>query len=329
MGEVVLNRWHRVFGLFTGAAGRDLPLSEGALRWRVGRGRADLLVVLILTGLAYALASWLEVGELFSGWAAGHERWQADELPFTLIVLCAGLLWYGWRRGQEATAMRRRNQELARHLMQVQERERRRLARELHDELGQRCAAIRFEAQCILRGVAEGAPSVNGNPLAASARAIADSAEALHVGVRSLLRQLRPSALDTLGLDAALDELVRDWQHSHRIAVERRGKVPSGIDESLAIAVFRIVQESLTNIARHAQATRVLLTVELCADGLRVEVDDNGVGFGGAAAGFGITGMHERVIDLGGALEFASADDGGARVSLLLPLAPQLDVGWR
>lgn len=313
-----------MFGLFT-AAGRRPPPVGGLLQGGFG-GRADLLVVLILTGLVNALASSLELGERFAGWAAGHERWQADELPFTLLVLCAGLLWYGWRRGQEATAMRQRNLELARHLMQVQEYERRWLARELHDELGQRCAAIRFEAQCISRGVAEGAPSVNGNPLVASARAIADSAEALHGGVRRLLRQLRPSALDTLGLDAALDELVRDWQQSHRIAVERQGKAPGDVGEAVAIAVFRIVQESLTNVARHAQATRVVITVGLRDGGVRVEVADNGVGFG-AAAGFGITGMHERAADLGGELELASVPDGGARVSLFLPLAPRQQEG--
>lgn len=283
-----------------------------------GRRRRDLSLVLGLAGLAYLLAGRVELSEWFADWALGYEHWQADELPFTLIVLCAGLLWYGWRRDCETAAALHRNRELSRHLMQVQEAERRRLARELHDEFGQHCAAIRFEAQCLQRGLAQPEPT---NPaLSASAQAIAGSAEALQAGVRRLLRQLRPAALDTLGLDAALDELLRDWQLSHRIEIERHGCGAGRIGDAAAIAVFRVVQEALTNVARHARASRVSLLMTRCEGGLLVELADNGVGFGPAGAGFGIAGMQERAVDLGGELSFGAGVGGGALVRLRLPL---------
>lgn len=283
-----------------------------------GGRRRDLSLVLVLAGVAYLLAGQVELSEGFADWALGQEHWQADELPFTLIVLCAGLLWYGWRRDRETAAALYRNRELARHLMQVQESERRRLARELHDEFGQHCAAIRFEAQCLQRGLVQPEPTSPG--LIASAQAIAGSAEALQAGVRRLLRQLRPAALDTLGLDAALDELLRDWQLCHRIEIERHGSGAGRVNDAVAIAVFRVVQEALTNVARHARASRVSLSIERCEGGLQVELADNGVGFGPAAAGFGIAGMMERAVDLGGELSFAAGVDGGALVRLHLPL---------
>lgn len=279
-------------------------------------GRRDLLAVLAITVLAYLVAGQVELGEWFADWAGDYEHWEADELPFTLIVLCAGLLWYGRRRDGERAVAHQRNQELTRRLIQAQEGERRRLARELHDEFGQHCAAIRFEAQCLQRGLAVGSP-----PLL-SAQAIAGSAEALQQGMRRLLRQLRPPALDTLGLDAALDELVRDWQQVHRIDVERRGGVAGTLGEPLAITVFRVVQEALTNVARHARASRVVLTVQVGQGDLRVELADNGIGLGAFEAGLGMTGMQERAIDLGGWVDFASPPGAGAVVRLQLPLPP-------
>jgi two-component system sensor histidine kinase UhpB len=156
--------------------------------------------------------------------------------------------------------------------------------------------------------------------LRTSAQAIAGSAAALQSGVRRLLRQLRPAALDTLGLDAALDELLRDWQRCHRIEVERHGSGAGAVGETVAIAVFRVVQEALTNVARHAGASRVSLALTRRDGGLLVELADNGVGFGAAGAGFGIAGMLERAVELGGELSLVAGIDGGALVRLRLPL---------
>ena len=285
-------------------------------------GRRDLLVVLALTTVSYLLAGQVEFGELFADWALGHEHWQADELPFTLIVLCAGLVWYGSRRERERARMQQRNQMLARHLMQVQELERRRLARELHDEFGQHCAAMRFEAQCLQRLAA--VPQSGLASAAVSAEAIAGSAEALQSGLRRLLRQLRPAALDSLGLDAAIDDLVRDWQSAHRVEVRRSGDGAGPVGDAVGIAVFRIVQEALTNVARHAGARSVEVYVgrdDGAGGGLRVEVADDGVGLRNAVPGFGLAGMQERAIDLGGRIEIAARTGGGTRVVLHLPTA--------
>jgi two-component system sensor histidine kinase UhpB len=277
------------------------------------------VAVLLVTGLSYWLAARIELGELFADWALGYEHWQTDELPFTLIVLCVALVWYGSRREHERARMQRRNRELARHLMQVQEIERRRLARELHDEFGQHCAAMRFEAQCLQRLATVGSDGLA--TAAVSARAIAGSAEALQQGLRRLLRQLRPAALDALGLDAALDELVRDWQAAHRIEVRRAGSGAGPVGDAAGIAIYRIVQEALTNVARHARARQVDLRIERAEGGLRVEVADDGRGVAGALPGFGLTGMQERAIDLGGRVEVAARPGGGTCVVLHLPLA--------
>lgn len=283
-----------------------------------GQRQRDLSLVLGMAVLTYMLAGRVELSEWFADWALGQEHWQADELPFSLIALCFGLLWYGWRRDLETASALHRNRELGRHLRQIQETERRRLARELHDEFGQHCAAIRFEAQCLQRGLAQHETALK--ELSASAQAIANSAEAMQSGVRRLLRQLRPAALDALGLDAALDELLRDWQLCHEIQIKRIGSGAGRVDDAVAIAVFRVVQEALTNIARHAKASDVSLSMTRRVDALLVEIADNGVGFGLAGAGFGIAGMQERAVDLGGELSLSAGIGGGARVHLYLPL---------
>lgn len=291
----------------------------GGLDGNDGYGsRRDLLTVLALTASAYLLTGRFEFGERFATWALAQEHWQADELPFTLIALCAGLAWYGWRRERARARAQSCNRKLARHLMQVQEAERRRLARELHDELGQHCAAMRFEAQCLQRLAHRDGAALA--PVAVSAQAIGSSAEALQQGMRRLLRQLRPAALDALGLDAALDELVRDWKTAYHIDVVRRGRGAGPVGDAVGIAVFRVVQEALANVARHARASCVMMEIERRDDVLHVEITDDGVGRGRAAPGFGLTGMAERAVDLGGVIVVDTPQGGGTRVGLTLPL---------
>lgn len=296
----------------------------------------DLAVVLTLALLAFVAAGRVEFSERFTGWAINHEHWQADELPFALLTLCGGLGWFAWRRWLETADLRRRNQALARHLMALQEEERAHLARELHDEMGQRCAAIRFEAQCVLRGLEISAAGTNDTAtdaatdaahragLAASAQAIADSAAALHGGVRRLLAQLRPAALDALGLAAAVNELLKDWQRTYRTPVAWEGAALGPVPESVAIGVYRIVQEALTNIGRHAQATQVIVRLLRSEQGLALQVIDDGKGFSESGPpggfGYGLTGMTERVAGLGGHIRICGVVGQGVTLTVHLPL---------
>lgn len=304
----------------------------------------DAALVLVVPVLAFMAASHIEVAERYLDWSAGHEHWQADEVPFTLLALCAGLLWFAWRRAREARALRRRVQALTRHLLAVQEEERRHLARELHDEMGQRCAAIRFEAQCLLQGVATlsgaadhasatretaaGVPRAQlaavGDRLTVSARAIGESAAALDGELRRLLARLRPAALDALGLEAALGNLLDGWQRTYRVPVERRIGTLGALPDPVAIGIFRVVQEALTNVARHAQARCVRVRVMREGEAVSLEIEDDGCGFpaGGPPGGYGcgLTGVSERVAGLGGRLAITGEPGAGVRIAACLPV---------
>jgi PAS domain S-box-containing protein len=216
------------------------------------------------------------------------------------------------------------NRKLTRNLFVVQEEERRHLARELHDELGQWFVAIRAEAQSICN-ITSHEPNIYD-----SALAIGKSAGAAHEVIRAMLRHLRPSLLDELGLADSLRELQRQWRHSHPdmvfdldldFPVDRLG-------EELNITVYRLVQESLNNVACHANAHRVDVSLQLKssrksgADVLLLKVSDDGVGFDDrkVRAGIGLLGMRERVIAAGGDFFINSTPGLGAKILARLPL---------
>lgn len=306
----------------------------------IGAGRhgvvADLGVVIVLTVIAFFLASRFELSERISEWALRHEAWQVDELPGTLVVLLAALLWFSWRRTrhaqqeiQQRMAAQKQvlnllvsNRDLARQLILVQENERRTLARELHDELGQSCTAIRADATYILHAQPDDNPGIT-----ASAQRIATTSEALYGLVKAMLRRLRPMTLDSLGLVPALQELCEHWEEQSGVScVFFPFAVPEELDDLVCITLFRLVQESLTNVARHAHASQVRIELRH-GDGerqLKLIIEDNGRGLGACSdlhGGFGLTGMRERVASLQGRLHIGSAPGQGVRIEAVLPLA--------
>lgn len=300
-----------------------------ASRWRI-----DLLRVLAAAAACWVLSVTFEVHEHTVVWLGRFERWQLDEIPQTVLVLSLGLAWYAWRRMQEvrvelglrcaaeahAAELLAHNRELAQQLIGVQERERIALARELHDELGQGCSAIRVETACLRRA----ARADDAVLLAAAARADL-AAQTLYQQVRTLLRRLRPADLDALGLVAALESLCDGW--SQRTGVpcrfEHEGMSASQPD-LVNITVYRIVQESLTNVQRHAQAqgVRVVLRFD-AAQGLQLAVCDDGVGMDPQAAtrGLGLLGCTERAAAVGGTLHVVSSPGAGCAMRFELPRA--------
>jgi two-component system sensor histidine kinase UhpB len=303
------------------------------------RWRHDLLWAVGAALASYALAAAFDLHERFVGWAARHESWDADELAFGLAVLAAGLAWVAWRRRDEAEAeLRRRiqaevhagellahNRELAQGLIALQENERRALARELHDEFGQACSAIRVETAWLRRAAA----ADRAGMLAAAQRADA-AAQNLHQLVRDLLRRLRPADLDALGLVGALQALCAAWgQRGGVVCALRHDGVEDGFDDAVNVAVYRIVQEALTNVMRHARARRVEVTLACDAETLRVTVQDDGRGMdvGAVSRGLGLLGATERAAAVGGVLEVLSTLGRGVRLELRIPLAPAR--GWR
>lgn len=311
-----------------GAAGAG-GMSDGARQ----TARRDLAIVGVVVLVYHACAVALELSERLARWTEGYEAWQLDELSGTLLVISLGLAWFAFRRMRDArreaderraaacriTQLLAQNRDLTHRVIVAQEAERRALARDLHDEIGQSLTALRAEASWLARATAGGAPDVG----AAVAR-MGNTCERLHGLARDLLRRLRPPVLDSLGLAPALQELCRSFEERHGVAC---ACFPAGLPESLddytAITLYRLVQESLTNVARHAAASRVTVTLrgERAAGLLRLVVEDDGRGMArpeGPYPGFGLNGMHERVASLHGELTLTSAR--GLRLEVRLPL---------
>ena len=145
--------------------------------------------------------------------------------------------------------------------------------------------------------------------------------------VSGLLQQLRPGILDELGLGPALLDLVDTWKyrHKHVICIIKASGIKEDLNEAISVAVYRLVQESLTNVARHAEATEVDIDVYSLSqqgkDGLQVIVKDNGKGFvSDQASGFGLPGMRERVEGLGGSFKITSS--AGTEIRAWIPNKP-------
>lgn len=282
--------------------------------------RSDLAWVWAGTLLTFALSSLFELQERLASVVIHFEAWQADEIQLTLVALSLGLAWYAWRRRAEAARLLSRNHELAQKLIAVQESERLSLARELHDELAQHCTAIRIEASYIQR-------SRDLERIGLSARRAASSAELLQDGVRRLLRRLRPAELDTLGVVAALQSLCRDWQERSGVACafQHEGDLQD-LGEAVDTAIYRVAQEALANVMRHAQAASVRIDLRSTRSGLQLSVEDDGRGFGtsDATRGLGLLGASERAAALGGHIDMLSSPGAGTRVRMRLPLASPL-----
>ncbi len=204
----------------------------------------------------------------------------------------------------------RRLQNLSRRLLAVQEEERRRLSRELHDEVGQILTGMRLTLE---RG-----ERVGGDGLR---RALGDARgmlQELTDRVRDLSLRLRPTMLDDLGLAPALLWHFQRYTAQTGVRVDFRHE---GLDRRLApegeTAAYRIIQEALTNVARHSGAAEASVRISLDREAFRLEIEDRGAGFdpSAAPAGCGLSGMRQRVALLGGKLTLTSAPGSGVRVA--------------
>lgn len=214
-----------------------------------------------------------------------------------------------------------RNHKLTQQLITLQEEERKSLARDLHDEFGQCLAAIHTDASVILNASEKKYPELRDG-----AWAITQLSRHLMDLVGGLLQRLRPGILDELGLSAALYDLVGTWRSRHENSVCTLS-ISSDVDnlgEVVSLVLYRLIQECLTNISRHAGATTVEITMHLATQagrpGLKVSVRDNGRGFDpGKADGLGLPGMRERVEGLGGKLQLNTRPNHGAEIMAWIP----------
>ncbi len=301
----------------------------------VSRAKQDILKAIIFVLLIYLITWEFDVAEKLAVFTARYETMQLDELPIAMLMAALAGIWFSRRRMHEIkmeaklraeaesslARLLNENRALAAHVRQVQELERRRMAQDIHDDMGQYLTAIRLDARSL---------SKLADPMVASrAERIGLHTEHVQKAIRDLLHRLRPVALDEYGLIDAVRHLVQEWKKQYPdiscrcILDDRCGNLPDNIN----LTAYRIVQEALTNISRHAEATAVSVTINFCSENktaLEVRVQDNGKGLSSTdpnRRGFGIAAMRERVTAVGGSFDLQSAADSGVRISVILPLS--------
>lgn len=218
----------------------------------------------------------------------------------------------------------RHSRQMLRHLISYQERvredERKRIAREIHDDLGQNLLALRIDVAMLHTRTRTAHPKLNER-----VRIALNHIDATMKAVRAAINNLRPTVLD-LGLNAAIEWQVQDFQRRSGIACELNMEDDFGLDDSRATALFRILQESLNNVLRHARASRVRIGLYRNGFKLVMKIADNGIGIypdcRRKANSFGLVGIEERINALGGELEIASDPNNGTTLTIHLPMYP-------
>ena len=305
----------------------------------------DAILVATVTLATWVVCGLFNITEVLRRLNAPYERYQLDELPSVLLVLGLGLTWFATRRYAEARQeiARRKsaeaqlaaaladNRRLAQQYVQLQEAERKALARELHDELGQYLNVIKLDAV----GVRD---DLQASHAATHRRAstIVENCNHIHGALTTLIRELRPTGLDELGLAAALEHCVETWRvrlPGVALSLSVAGDF-TALPETITVTLYRLVQEALTNVAKHAAASKVTVGLERVGRGgnedrIEVAVVDDGAGTvpGAATGGIGLIGMRERVMALHGRLVFTSSPGNGFRLAAQIPVPLPSDEG--
>jgi signal transduction histidine kinase len=273
----------------------------------------DFVLVLLIFFVTYFISSYFNVSDHFFLWASNYEETlDIDELPIGLLASLGTLLWLSERRIYESNILMKQNHALLQRVLEVQETERKRIAQDLHDDLGQYLNAIKAQATSLLL---DSASSVDTRM---TAQRIAETADYSYQAARKMMHSLRPVALDELGLAAALEYLVESWSSVQGVSdklTKYQIKIHDNIDqftEHINIGIFRIVQESLTNIAKHANASFVDISIVCFDNSLKLSIQDDGVGFDMSKPkkGYGLMGIAERAEALGGTLTINSSSEG-------------------
>lgn len=301
-GKVLMDRFREQLANFDTVAQQEMLL----LRARQDRaGLWPRLAALISTVLAFGLL--FTVSRLLIRQAQARQQ-EADDAAVE-----------GQRMQRLVDARTVELSELSSHLQTVSERDKADLARNLHDELGGLLTAARMDLSW-LQGATKGLDAQIGEKLERLNLALQDAMDVK----RRVVESLRPGLLDHFGLSTALQSYFDDTCRS--AGLNCTTSIPdemAGIPQDLAIALFRVGQESLTNIIRHARATNVHMAIAFDGDAITVSVDDDGVGMDLDGRKFrgshGINGMRHRVRGLGGSFDIQSAPGAGTRIRIVVP----------
>nr|WP_314638821.1 sensor histidine kinase [uncultured Pseudomonas sp.] len=243
-------------------------------------------------------------------------------VPMSLLVLNMAALGCVWvQHFLSSKSIKFQPQELADRLLEVQENERHRLSRELHDDIGQLLTAAKLQSEWLKRRMPE--------DMQGQCTVLCDTLDETLAKVRDVSAILNPRQLASLGLEASLRaHLLKTLANtSIHWSLECHQRL-TGIPEEMAVAAFRITQEAVTNILRHAKANNLLIRLQRMPQGLALLISDDGLGFAPAAdpgreGQRGMAGMVERIDQLGGSLVVTSEPGKGTQIEALFPWAPR------
>lgn len=306
----------------------------------------DAIKAILLVLIAFIMALKINLAETLAEKLEAYEEFQLDEVPFLLLFAAVALVWFAWRRmieqkkemvlrivaEENSEKLLLENKSLTQHILKVQEFERLQLARDLHDDIGQYLLAIRLDASAL---------TVKGgddNP----ARRILSNAGHIQNMAKSLMRRLRPAPTNSKSCVDGIHLLVQEWKeqqpnvevvlHFHdciSLFSEQNTEQGLAISEQVNVTLYRLVQEALTNIAKHAQAKHVDISLNLVshttrnsAQHLCLEIKDDGNGFDvqTVSSGMGMLGMRERVSAVGGEFLVRSNTPKGLIVCTKIPI---------
>ncbi len=267
----------------------------------------------------------------------GTSRWLSDvsvQMHDTAgrVIGSRGMLMDITERKQAEVSLKESGEQLRallKRLQQAQEVERIRVAREIHDELGQMLTGLKMDVRWLERKLAEPSLPPSFHPLLDRAVAASELADQTIAVVQKIAAELRPGALDRLGLGAALAQKARRFQERTGIPCQVTVvESATALSAEIATELFYISQEALTNVTRHAQATEVQIRFEMNDDGVVLEVWDNGRGFTEVdlttAQSLGLLGMRERAAHCGGTIVWERCEPQGTRLTVRIPCGEAL-----
>ncbi|WP_338525608.1 sensor histidine kinase [Pseudomonas batumici] len=245
-----------------------------------------------------------------------------SSLPLGLLLLNLAALASVWLQHRDSrTAIQFQPQELADRLLQVQENERHRLSRELHDDIGQLLTAAKLQTQWLQRRLPD--------DLQSHCETLNNTLDETLAKVRDVSAILNPRQLASLGLEASLRaHLLKTLENTGVLWSLECHQRLTGLPEEMTVTAFRVTQEAVTNMLRHARARNLLVRIKRLPEGLSLHIADDGQGFSPAArpgeeGQSGMAGMAERIEQAGGTLTVTSGPGKGTQIEALLPWAPR------
>jgi two-component system, NarL family, sensor histidine kinase UhpB len=293
--------------------------------------KRDVIFLTICVSLLYSFVLYINLAELISDSLAKYEEFQLDELPYLILFIALSMALFTKNRMaelKETIALKElaekdnatllaENQLLTQHVLEVQERERLELARELHDDIGQFLTGISLDIATLV--------SYQDENIALLAKRISNNCRMTRNISRKLIRRLRPSTLDSQGIVAAVKAVVQEWlTYNPKIKAEIEiDDAIQSLSEKTNITIYRIVQEALTNISKHAHASQIniVLKFDQARAAISLLIRDNGIGIQQSTKkfGFGLIGMRERIHALQGEINIHSVIAQGTTLQVLIP----------